>query len=528
VDNALLELRRIQTLPLSRQADALLENPEVLQRFPAEELYWFIHNLGLEDALELVQNTSPAQFCALVDFAAWRGDSFQLAALMEWLEVALGGEEEAFFAKLQGLDIEVLELLFQRAVHIKQVDEPEDNTLESMETVDGRLRLEFLPTGNQRHVLQRIVEIWAGKNALEFSRFLEAVRWNLPSELEETAFLFRNARLEDLGFPPRERAMSLLAWVDIKQYLLVPQTPSLVDAGEDFLEEGFKALTEEQRLQLEEEARYLVNGFLMAEEAEPGDGEAIYDLSRQARDYLNLGLHYITAGQRSFIVEALQQFGLRKIFQVGLSLTVDIKRELERMRKEPHAQWQKLWWTMEALYPLLSAINSRRPLLWKEGKKAMFRSLADISFARLQLEKARRQMAIMALLHQNEPQKALLPFGVELELLRPERFFCSAVAHFVSEGKVWAKPFAPEDIGHLEAKLCVSSFAEFAEAFAHSLSLSGEMFEEAKEMAMTCLHSLGAECDASKGEQGNLAAQNIFCLPIKSLPLHPPKAPCLP
>jgi len=510
MSTALLELRRIQMLPRAKQVEALLENPAALQRFPAEELYGLIGNVGLADALELVQCTTPAQFCTLVDLASWRGDGLQLSSLLEWLEAALGEDEEAFFAKVQHLDIEVLELLFQRAVHIKQAEEEaEDTSLESMETVDARWRLEFLVKGGGQQVVRRIAEIWMGKDALAFSRFLEAVRWSLPSELEETALGFRNARLEDLGFPPREHAVSLLAWVDAKQYRLVPEAPSLVEVCEDFLEEGFRALGEEQRIGLEAQARYLVNGFLVAEGAAPGDLEAIYDLSRQARDYLNLGLQQVTSGQRALLAEAVQQFGLRKIFQVGLSLTLDLKRSVERMRKEPHAQWQNAWWTMDALLPMLSALGAKRPWLWKEGQKTMFKTLADIALAQGQLEKARRQMSVMAVLHQGEPQKALLPFGEKLELLRAERFFCAALAHFVVEGKVVAKPFAPEGIAGLEARLCVARFPEFADAFVRTMPLEEAALEEAKEMARTCLELLRAQLDAMQAAQGSLQ-----CLPV--------------
>jgi hypothetical protein len=308
--------------------------------------------------------------------------------------------------------------------------------------------------------------------------------------------------------------------VDIRQYLLAPEEPSLAEAGEDFLEEGFRALLEEERTRLEAEARYLVNGFLAAEGAEPGDVEAIYDLSRQARDYLNLGLHYISAGQRALLAEAVQRFGLKSIFQVGLSLTLDLKRSLERMRKEPHAQWQNSWWAMDAVVSMLSALGSKRPLLWKEGQRAMFKTLADIALAQAQLEKARRQMRVMAVLHQNEPQKTLLPFGVELGLLRAERFFCAALAHFVFEGKLWAKPFSPGGIEGLEARLCVSSFPEFAESFARAMSLDEALQEEAREMAAACLGTLRSELDAAKAKRGNLAPEDIFCLPMEGLPLQ--------
>ena len=500
MNTARLELRRIQTLPLSQQADALLENPSALQRFPAEALYGLICGLGLEDAVELVQCATPAQFRTLVDFAAWRGDGLQLASLLEWLGAALGEEEEAFFSKVQYVDVEVLELLFRRAVQIKQLgEEVEDTTLDSMETVDARWRLEFLVKGGGQHVVRRIAEIWMGKNALEFSRFLEAVRWDLPSELEETAFSFRNARLEDLGFPPREHAVSLLSWVDIRKYRLAPEEPSLVAAREDFLEEGFRALSEEQRMRLEAKARYLVNGFLVAEGADPGDVEAIYDLSRQARDYLNLGLHHMTAGQRALLAKAVQEFELKEIFQVGLSLTLDLKRSMERLRAEPHAQCHNTWWTMDAVVSMLSALGHKRPCLWKEGHKAMFKTLADISLAHAQLEKARRQIHVMAAVHRGEPHKALLPFGVELGLLRAERFFCAALAHFVFEGKVLATPFPLGQLEALEAKLCASQFPTLANAFAHALSLGERpaVFEEATEMAMTCLECLRAQLDAA-------------------------------
>jgi len=519
VDNSHLEPQQ-RKRPLRAQAHALLDNPEQLKRFPPEELYGLINSLGLEDALELVQCMAPGQFSALMDFVAWRGDRFQLNPLMVWLRAALGEDEEAFWAKIQALGAEFIELIFLRSLNIKQAEsDEEDPSLEFMETLDGHLRLEFLVTGDAQHVMRRMIEIWMGRSALGFRRFLEAVRWSLPSELEEGAYFFRNARLADLGFPSRERAASLFARVDIKKYLLAPQTPSLVEVSENFFEEGFKALSGEQRIQLEAEARYLVNGFLVAEETELWDAETIYDLSCQARDYLNLGLHYITSGQACWIDKACRQFGLQKIFQVGLSLTLDLKYSLNGIGKAPHAQhlaqWQGLWWTLEALYPSLSALGLKRPLLWKEGKRVMFKTLADIALAQAQLEKAKRQMAIMAALHHNEPQKALLPFGVELKLLRPERFFCSALAHFVVEGKVLPKPFPTENLKSLEAKLYASAFAALSTEFAQAMLLKEPLFEEAREMALSCLELLHAELDAAN------SPQELFGLPLEGLPLCP-------
>src|SRR5205085_1201858 len=56
------------------------------------------------------------------------------------------------------------------------------------------------------------------RNPLEAARLIESTRWEVPTELEETAYQFRAARLEDLGFPQLYEAMKIFAFVDPEKY----------------------------------------------------------------------------------------------------------------------------------------------------------------------------------------------------------------------------------------------------------------------------------------------------------------------
>ena len=54
---------------------------------------------------------------------------------------------------------------------------------------------------------------------------LRAASSDLTSALEETAYRFRSARLEDLGFPPRERAMEIYGLEDPGPGASMPDAP---------------------------------------------------------------------------------------------------------------------------------------------------------------------------------------------------------------------------------------------------------------------------------------------------------------
>src|SRR5690606_3505034 len=139
------ERKALARLEGKRRLDLILEHPDpkaLVQSLPAEDLYFTIHEIGLDDAGPLVAYSSPAQFRTFIDLDAWEGYELQPQRILDWLRVAREEGDEYLQEKLRALDIEIQELLFRRIVRVIDLEEdgePEEDFLGPVErTPEGR------------------------------------------------------------------------------------------------------------------------------------------------------------------------------------------------------------------------------------------------------------------------------------------------------------------------------------------------------------------------------------------------------
>src|SRR5262250_3241164 len=95
-----------------------------------------------------------------------------------------------------------------RVNDLQQSPDPEAHHV-TLDSADGHYRVELLVEGPEQATLRALLLDLMAEDPLGFSRLMEAVRWEVPSELEETALRFRWARLSDMGFPDPESAAGL-------------------------------------------------------------------------------------------------------------------------------------------------------------------------------------------------------------------------------------------------------------------------------------------------------------------------------
>ncbi len=448
------ELRqRLVQLPPRKRMDALIESPEaraLVRALPAELIYTTIQEVGLADATELVQLASPAQFRAFVDLGAWRRDRVDPHAVLTWLRAARGDEPEEFLRKVHGLDLEVLEYMLREFTQIHDLEETPDVNPEgvTLETPEGRYLVELKVEGVEQAALRGLLNALIAENPFESVRMMEATRWEIPSELEEAAYQFRTARLRDLGFPTLEEAMGLFSRVDTGP-TPAPSTQAALapaQAHVDFLDMAFHALSDVERENLEDEARGVANAALVAELADPGDLEAVRRVGEMVRDYLSLGLEHLTGGEPARAAEVVREAPLRRLFQVGFSLTLALKFRADRLMKAPLAQVEGTPLLFPEEAAAVEALRLKRPrrALRVEGAEPVpFRSLREIAASEAVLARAEAQAELLrGLLGGSEAsaREVLARFGVALSVLGVERLFNSAVAMAVLEGRVDPRP----------------------------------------------------------------------------------------
>lgn len=446
--------RQLAAVSGRKRMEVLLESGHaraLVRSLPAEDLYFTIMEVGLDDAVELVQLVSPEQFRTFVDLGAWRRDTLDTHAALAWLRAARGEGGEDFLKKLRKSDAEVLQLIVRAYTTLHDLEEdPDVNPAGvTMETPEGRYLVEFHGLeGVELTTLRTLLTDLIADNPFEAIRFLEATRWDVPGELEEAAYRFRSARLQDLGFPPLEDAVRLFSRVEPGPGPSPEVGAALVAQRDqpDYLEAAFSGLSEQERDNLEAELRHLANATLVAEVEEPGDMDAIRRVGEMARDYLLLGLEHLTGGQPSRAVEVVRDTEMQRIFQVGFSLTLALKYRADRLMKTPLAEVDGaplLFPEEAAAVEALRRKRPRRTLKVPGAEPVPFRSRRELAASEEVLTRAEAQVALLGALLGGTPAAArevLARFPEEPRVLGMDRFFAAAVAQALLEGRVDPRP----------------------------------------------------------------------------------------
>jgi len=410
------ELQRLAALPARDRMETLLASADagrLVRSLPPEQLYATAVEVGLADASELLQLASPEQFQSLVDLGAWRKDRLDPHALLEWLRAARGDPAEGTLAKLNGLDLELLELMLRSLAVVHDLEDDPDPPVQgvTLDSADGRYRVEFTVEGGEQAALRALLLDLMAEDPLGFSRLLEAVRWEVPSELEEAALRFRWARLSDLGFPDPESAAGLYAAVPLPADAPGAASAELARSrgrGE-LLQAALAGLDAIEAENAAEELRGVYNAALVADGVDPGDLEGFRAAAERARDTLGLGLELLTGGDPRRATEVVRGTTLRKIFQTGFSLGLRLRHRADRLAARPLARIDGEWMLWPEQAAVVSALRRPRPLraLPVEGAEPVpFRSVAEVRQAEADLERAERQHALLSTLLGGDEESA--------------------------------------------------------------------------------------------------------------------------
>jgi hypothetical protein len=356
-----LELRReLRELPAKKRLERIIERRDamrVVRALPVQDLYATLREVGIEDALEVLELCSPRQVQAFLDLDGWRGDRIDQAAISTWLRALIAANPDRAVGQIRGLDVELLTLLFKlhaRVYDLSAEEQPEGDVGLHSITPDQRYLIVYGGVGadeRMQHALKELVDRLLGRDTLFILRLCEAVRWELPSSLEEESFKWRNARLADLGIQPRHEALEIFAWRDPDAPLderptapppppYDPEAPSsdlstsvmfpweVLKDGAAALAQATKDLPVELQERTAQEIMLVANRVHVADGGDAGDPEALRATARQVIDTVGIALSYRCAGDPSRLMPLLASTPVPTLFRVGHSLALKLQKEL--------------------------------------------------------------------------------------------------------------------------------------------------------------------------------------------------------
>lgn len=190
---------------LKKRLEAILADPapeRAVQALPAGEVYAIIAETGVENAFDLFQLASIEQARVILDLALWEEWTISLDETGKWLELILSAETEYALWLLAQIDQELLILFLKKTLTVgggvADIINSEDLNHEWDHTFD---EIFFLRIEDEEHsdLVMKMLELLYNENHRLYRSLMLGAESELVAELEETAYQFRTARLEDEG-----------------------------------------------------------------------------------------------------------------------------------------------------------------------------------------------------------------------------------------------------------------------------------------------------------------------------------------
>ncbi len=368
--------RTVRTVRARRKAAELLKREDADRTIAAMtplEVYFTVKELGPEAAGPVLALLSPEQIQPIFDLDGWRQGALAISDVLLWLEAFREAGPDALVRAARTLDPEALATLLRRRLLITLrskedasdpipvpawAAEPPDVLLPLVETPDGRFIIaartedeseedEDLDEDERKGVLQLVDELYRERDWEYVAGVLRMAMDDLTSPMEEECYRFRSARLEDLGFPERSRALEVYGLME-PEVLARPSAPyptlplDLPALYTRPLADGLfsEAMDRLSATEMERVAGDLVpvaNAALVADGREPGDLGGVEETLLRMRGYLELALaHGVPGAQRVEVAaERLRQQPVATLFRVGHTLTQKRKTRALRLSKHP-------------------------------------------------------------------------------------------------------------------------------------------------------------------------------------------------
>lgn len=308
---------------------------------PSDKLYLLIHDLGVDSSLELFDYVKREQWQGIVDLSCWQEDAVTPELFASWYQVAATAGPKCALDLLMGVDEELLVSVLKSIATIEENDLDKDfvsDELEILTSPDGQFYILIERNHPLIPYVHQSLLVLFEESILKGRRILRSSRFELGTQLTETAFQFRSARLEDLGFLSFETAVEIfepLALDDLRARIEEETSPQDLPhysplhksvSGIDlygkhqqlFLHQVMATLPRgPAKTALEEHFTYLINRHCIASRVEMSDALGIQVAAMQTYAMVNLGLESLAGENVPLGAKVLEKIWISELYRAG-------------------------------------------------------------------------------------------------------------------------------------------------------------------------------------------------------------------
>jgi hypothetical protein len=324
---------------------------QVVRQLPAQSLFMVIKHQGLAASADLLSMASLEQCRLLSDFDLWKEDTLNEEALWEWLALTDETDSLELLQKVvKFVDLKLLAILIGKYVEVKVFDDAADQPPgEGFHTPDKGFTWIGIKTEDPEHhfLLARLLALIFESSAELFYQLLATSSVATVSMLEEESYQERTKRLAAEGVPEAEATALMHAPFSLAEAradiaagsdrIIIEDIrsiePLVYEARSTRLfAELMRRVTDHEEVELE--FSYIMNAAVVRWAVDFSDQEKVLLLAEKVKGAINIALERVVSDGVSTVGEAYRSLGLTKLYRLGLTELMALRRKAQRVPKD--------------------------------------------------------------------------------------------------------------------------------------------------------------------------------------------------
>ncbi len=340
--------RELMSLPAKRRLRQIVERPDaqsVVAALDVNDFFHTVQEIGPDDSLPLLALASLDQMNHLFDIEWWRKETVEPAKALTWIERLRKASESKLLEWLSNVDFELLVCLFKRWIALDIA--PEDIDLVEAAEALPPMTIDDVYFWESRYpqyddLITHLLNMLFETNYGFFKELMNSVLYTSTPEVEESAYHFHRARLEDHAIPDFYDALEIYRSIEADEFALkkvsrkVDQDQPVPSFALALLPEGDLFARVASRIEdpglveiLHVEMASLANKVIVADQLSPDNAEALRRAVEKALAYVNLGLELRSGANIEKATEILSDNFLEHLFRFAQAEVAKIRGRLQ-------------------------------------------------------------------------------------------------------------------------------------------------------------------------------------------------------
>ena len=339
--------------------DGLIDSPDaaaLVPAIPADDFAAMLLDVGLGDGDALLGLAADPQLVHLVDVTAWTAHELDLASAVETLDVLRSSDPDLPLRWLGAADDSAVLALFGRLCVVTSDDVPSPGKLDELDlgepfSLDGSFLVWPRDADREGFLRWFLTSLFEAHQDTYFW-ICQSLQWAMESEVEEDAFVRRQARLIEQGFPRPEEGSEIFRPAPTERMaaerLAVPPdrtaspeaedgaitvAPSDLPASGLFAARCIERLSPAAQTDLRAALARLGRIVLAGESLHPGKHEDRAAALRLALRTVSIALEHLSGGDPDLGAHLCLARTAVDLFQVGHTVVLALNRQARTLRQ---------------------------------------------------------------------------------------------------------------------------------------------------------------------------------------------------